>query len=169
LILFGSFKINDSKGESAICYDAVYSSTFTRIKTGRYKLLRNHKTKILVFFTLSILLPAFLFAGKTTELSKKASNLKIGMSRNSVIKLLGPPTWARIPGDAYDFTLPDPRIKLELYWKNPGCSPVIVQFNARFKVTGWEEGRIYCGKDAYLFEPTEDCLCNKPGRERYCK
>jgi hypothetical protein len=134
-------------------------------------LRKNHKTKtrILVFFSLSIHLPAVLFAGQTTELSKKASNLKIGMSRNSVIRLLGPPAWAIIPGDAYDFTLPDPRIKLELYWKNPGCSPVIVQFNARNKVTGWDEGRIYCGKDAYLFEPAEEYLCDKPDRKKYCK
>ena len=127
------------------------------------------KTRVIIFFAVSILLPAFLFAGRTTELSKKASSLKAGMSRNSVIKLLGNPTWAIIPGDAYDFTLPDPRIKLELYWKNPGCSPVIVQFNARYKVTGWDEGRIYCGKDAYLFEPAGNYSCNKSDRIRYCK
>ena len=112
------------------------------------------------FLALSILLPALVFAGKATDLSIKASKLKTGMPRSSVIKLLGPPAWAVIPGDAYDFTLPDPRIKLELYWKNPGCSPVIVQFNASDKVTGWDEGRIYCGKDAYLFEPAKSYSCD---------
>jgi len=136
----------------------------------RYKLQPNHRRKtILAFFMLTVILSAFLFAGKITELSKKASNLKMGMSRQSVISLLGPATWAVIPGDTYDFTLPDPRIKLELYWKNPGCSPVIVQFNAKLKVLGWDEGRIYCGKDAHLFEPAEDYSCGKPNREKYCK
>ncbi|UCH22726.1 MAG: hypothetical protein JSU83_05795 [Deltaproteobacteria bacterium] len=137
----------------------------------RYKSQDNHgrKTIILTFFILTVMLPPLLLAGKITELSKKASSLKIGISRQSVINLLGPPTWAVIPGDKYDFTLPNPRIKLELYWKNPGCSPVIVQFNAKFKVCGWDEGRIYCGKEAYLFEPAEEYLCDKPDRTIYCK
>ena len=127
------------------------------------------KNRISTVLALTFLLPAFVFAGQATELSKRASSLKTGMSRNAVIKLLGPPTWAIIPGDAYDFTLPDPRIKLELYWKNPGCSPVIVQFNASDKVTGWDEGRIYCGKEAYLFEPAKDYSCENSERARYCR
>lgn len=136
-----------------------------------YKLQYNHRRKaiVLAFFILTVMLPVLLFAGKISELSKKASSLKIGMSRQSVITLLGPPTWAVIPDETHDFTLRDPRIKLELYWKNPGCSPVIVQFNAKFNVSGWDEGRIYCGKDAHLFEPAEDYSCNLPDRARYCK
>jgi len=117
-----------------------------------------------------IILPlSYAFSGGVTSLSKKASELKIGMSRKVVINLLDHPTWAVIPSDKGDFALPDPRIKLELYWKNTPCSPVVVQFNSVYKVTGWDEGRVYCGKDAYLLEPPNNYSCGKADRSKFCK
>lgn len=108
-------------------------------------------------------------SGEITSLSRKASGLKIGMTRQAVINLLGASTWAVIPGDQGDLALPDPRIRLELYWKNPPCSPVVVQFDSSYKVTGWDEGRAICGKDAHLFEPSNEYLCGKADRTKFCK
>jgi hypothetical protein len=133
-------------------------------------MIKLRKITIILSICLSVfLLPLSAYSGGVTKLSKKASRLKIGMSRQSVLTLLGRPTWAIIPGDSGDFSLPDPRLKLELYWKNPGCSPVVVQFNAGLKVTGWDEGRAYCGKDAHLLQPTDAYSCHKSDRVRFCK
>ncbi|UCG94450.1 MAG: hypothetical protein JSW13_01440 [Candidatus Aerophobus sp.] len=124
---------------------------------------------VFVIILLVFLLPALVFSGGVTNLSKKAANLELGMSRKTVINLLGRATWAVIPSDKGEFALPDPRIRLELYWKNPGCAPVIVQFNKNLKVIGWDEGRAYCGKDAHLFEPSGRYSCSKSDRAKYCK
>ena len=109
------------------------------------------------------------FSGELTTLSKKASQLKLKASRQSVINLLGNSTWAILPSDKGEFALPDPRIKLELHWKNTPCSPVIVQFDSAHKVTGWDEGRGFCGKDAHLFEPSNEYSCEKSDRTKFCK
>ena len=124
---------------------------------------------VFVIILLVFLLPAVAFTGGVTNLSKKAANLKLGMSRKAAINLLGRATWAVIPSDKGELALPDPRIRLELYWKNPGCTTVVVQFNKHFKVTGWDEGRAYCGKDAHLFEPSGEYSCSEPNRAKYCK
>ena len=124
----------------------------------------------ILILSLMIALPfSYAFSGEVTSLSKKASGLKIGMSRQAVISLLGHPTWAVIPGDKGDLSLPDPRIRLELYWKNTPCSPVVVQFDSAYKVTGWDEGRAFCGKDAHLFEPSNEYSCDKADRSKFCK
>ena len=124
----------------------------------------------ILIITLMIVLPfSYAFSSEVTSLSKKASGLKIGMSRQAVISLFGHPTWAIIPNDKGDLALPDPRIKLELYWKNTPCSPVVVQFNSVYKVTGWDEGRAFCGKDAHLLEPPNEYLCGKADRSKFCK
>jgi len=131
--------------------------------------MRKIHVSILILLFLIVLSFSYAFSGEITSLSKKASELKIGMSRQVVISLLGHPTWAVIPVDKGDFALPDPRIKLELYWKNTPCSPVVVQFNSVYKVTGWDEGRAYCGKDAYLLEPPNEYSCGKADRSKICK
>lgn len=119
---------------------------------------------------LTILLSfSYAFSGEVTSLSKKASGLKLGMSRQMVINLLGHSTWAVIPGDKGEFALPDPRIALELYWKNTPCSPVVVQFNSTHKVTGWDEGRAFCGKDAHLLQPSTEYSCGRSDRAQFCK
>jgi len=107
------------------------------------------KLKILVIVLIVVFPLSYAFSGEITNLSKKASGLKIGLSHQTVISILSNPTWAVIPGDKGDLSLPDPRIKLELYWKNTPCSPVVVQFDSAYKVTGWDEGRAFCGKDVY--------------------
>jgi hypothetical protein len=119
---------------------------------------------IIVFFPLS-----YAFSGEVTSLSKKASKLNLRMSRQVVISLLGHPTWAVIPSDKGDVSLPDTRIKLELYWKNTPCHPVVVQFDSGYKVTGWDEGRAICGKDAHLFELSNEYSCGKTNRAKLCK
>jgi len=108
-------------------------------------------------------------SGSMTILSKKASGLKIGMKRKVVISLFGHASWAVMPGDKGDLALPDPRIKLELYWKNTPCSPVAVQFDSAYKVIGWDEGRASCGEDAYFLEPPDDYSCAKADRSNFCR
>ena len=108
------------------------------------------------------------FAGKISQLSKKASQLTMGMSREAVIQLLGPATWASIPSDKGEFAIPDPGIKLELYWRNLGCVPVVVDFDSNLRVIGWDEGRV-CIEGAHLSEPSEEYSCNKTDRSKFCK
>ena len=104
-----------------------------------------------------------------TALSKKASMLKFKLTKKEVIRLLGPATWAVIPGDTGDFTLPGKTFGLVLYWKNDPCTPVIVDFNIDFRVTGWDEGWAICGEEAQYFGPSDDYSCSKPDRSSYCK
>ncbi|MFC1886474.1 hypothetical protein ACFLZM_05400 [Thermodesulfobacteriota bacterium] len=117
---------------------------------------------IITILSLIVICPLlYSLSGEITELSKKASGLKIGMSGASVISLLDRATWAVIPGNEGDLALPDPRIKLELYWQNTPCTPVIAQFNSAHRVTGWDEGRALCGEDAHLFEPSDEYSAKK--------
>ena len=114
-----------------------------------------------------LLVSSFATAGEVTELSKKASRLKMGMTREAVIRLLGSATWASIPGDKGEFAPPDPRIGLELFWRNPGFTPVAVDFDRNLKVIGWDTGQIPL-QDYYLVEPTDKYSCTKPDRSKYC-
>lgn len=127
------------------------------------------KIQILIIALIMVFPLSNAFSGTVTNLSKKASGLKIGLSHQAVISLLGNPAWAVIPGDKGDLSLPDSRIRLELYWKNTPCSPVVVQFDSTNKVTGWDEGRAFCGKDAHLFEPSDEYACGKVDRSKLCK
>jgi hypothetical protein len=119
--------------------------------------------------TLVLLASSITNAVAVTELSGKASTLRSGMTRYAVVRLLGSPTWATIPGDDGDFAIPDPRIALELFWHNPGCNPVVVDFDHNLRVIGWDEGRAYCGTNAHLLEPSDKYSCNKPDRAKFCK
>ena len=126
------------------------------------------------YFLFTCVLFLFLFSHSAlsnvyTELSLKASGMSAGMSRSEVISLLGPPSWAVIKGDTGKFTIEDPNIHLVLYWKNGECSPVIVRFDSGLKVSHWEDGSDYCGKDAHLFEPSDEYSCSKPDRTKQCQ
>jgi hypothetical protein len=90
------------------------------------------------------------------------------MSREAVIQLIGPATWASIPSDTGEFGIPDPSIRLELYWRNPGCTPVVVDFDSNLGVVGWDEGRV-CLEGSELAEPSDEYSCAKPDRARYCR
>lgn len=100
-------------------------------------------------------------------ISAKAASLKMGMTRQAVISLLGPAMWASIPGDKGDLALPDPRISLELRWPSPGCFPVVASFDQSGKLSGWDEGRV-CVKDADRFNPPAEYACTKKDRSRLC-
>ena len=125
----------------------------------------------ILILTLMIVLPlSYAFSGEVTSLSKKASEINTRMPKKTVIRLLGLPTWAVIPSDGGEFALPDPvRVKLELYWKNTPCSPVIVSFNSAYRVIGQDEGWGFCGKDAHITEPSNDYSCGKADRSISCK
>ena len=131
--------------------------------------MKKFRISILMLSLMIIFASSYAFSGQVTSLSKKASRLKIGMSRKSVISLLGHATWAVIPGDKGDLALPDSMISLELYWRNRPCSPVVVEFDSAYKATGWDEGRAICGKDAQLFEPSNKYSCDKADRLKLCK
>ena len=93
-----------------------------------------------------------------TPLSKKAANLKLGMSKAQAIKLLGSPTWA----DS------DEGIPLTLAWSNGKCNPVVVTFNKQIKVDGWDEGRVECLTSTYTDLPDDQYLCSNPNNSAMC-
>ena len=133
------------------------------------------KKHVAILFFISILTPILVFplpdafSGDLTALSKKAAQLQLKTSRQSAIKLLGQSTWAVIPSDKGEWTLSDPKIKLELYWKNRPCQPVVVQFDSAYKITGWDEGKGSCGAYAHIFEPPNEYSCNNLDRAKFCK
>jgi len=131
--------------------------------------MRKLHVSSLILFLIIVFFFSYAFSEETTSLSKKASGLKNGMSRQAIISLLGHPTWAVIPGDKGQLSLSDPRIRLELYWKNAPCTPVVVQFDSAYKATGWSEGRVACGKDVHLSDPSKEYSCGKADRSKFCK
>lgn len=110
-----------------------------------------------------------IFSGIDTEKTQLAlSGLKIGMSREETVDLLGCATWAVIRGDGGALTLPDPAIGLELYWKNRPCSPIVIEFDYKGKVTGWDAGKGFCDGTAHMLEPSEEYSCSKEDRKKIC-
>ena len=133
------------------------------------------KKHVAILFFISILILILVFpvsyaiSGDLTALSKKAAQLKLTASRQSAIKLLGPSTWAVIPGDKGEWAISDPKIKLELYWKNRPYEPLIVQFDSAYKIVGWDEGRTGCGTYCHYFEPPNEYSCDELDRTKFCK
>lgn len=146
--------------------DSVYICGTSLRGFGGKAVNKSSHVRVLVAFVFAFV---GIAAAEVTELSQTASRLQTGMSRQSVIDLLGHPTWAVIPGDSGELALPDPRIGLELYWQNSPCGPVIVQFSAtKREVTGWDEGRAICGEGSHLLEPSASYSCDKSDRVNYC-
>jgi len=81
------------------------------------------------------------------------------MNKKQVEKILGNPTWA----DS------DSGVPLTLAWKNGNCNPVVVTFNKKMKVDGWDEGRAECLKVAYSHLPGDEYLCARSNRHGMCK
>ncbi len=113
-------------------------------------------------------------SGKKTKLSSVAENLKSGMTRAQVVTLLGKPNWAVIPGDKGEWALPDPRIALELYWRNGKCPPVAVQFKdkgGQKVVSGWNAAIVGCFdvECPKSLLPGKEYSCKKKDRRRFCK
>ena len=115
----------------------------------------------------SVALPGGLIGQERTELSQRASQLELRMTRPAVIRLLGAPTWASIPGDTGAFALEVPEIGLELRWKNRPCLPVVVAFDGNLRVNGWDEGRV-CLDPPDLADPSPYYSCDKANRRHYC-
>jgi hypothetical protein len=124
----------------------------------------------ILMMTIMILASLAAPAGVLTTLSQKASRLKLGMTRAEVIALLGSPTWASIRGDTGEFAPSAPKVALELFWRNPGCKPVVVDFDNNFRVTGWDEDRdCLPDADVHLGEPPDEYSCRRPDRAAFCK
>lgn len=86
-----------------------------------------------------------------TALSRKATHLKLGMTKAQVIELLGSPTWANT----------DDGVPLSLAWRNGNCNPVVVTFDKHLLVDGWDEGRVECSDFTYTDTPDDQYLCSK--------
>ncbi|MDO5631944.1 MAG: hypothetical protein Q4G22_08910 [Paracoccus sp. (in: a-proteobacteria)] len=98
-----------------------------------------------IFFA-GILLPgAGLALEPQTDLSKQAGWLSLNTTRCEVVSLLGDPGWIYKQGE--DSELADDPIE-EWIWRNTPCAPVRVQISTNTDlVTGWDEGRVFCGID----------------------
>lgn len=94
-------------------------------------------------------------------------DLKLGMSRSDVIRKLGKPNWAAIPGDEGQLSLPDASFGLELRWSNPACRDVVVMFSPPpHQVIGWDDGASYCKMP--IKADYEDFSCELPDRKQFC-
>lgn len=93
-----------------------------------------------------------------TALSKKAADLKVGMTKAQVLELLGPATW----GDS------DKEVPLTLAWSNGNCNPVVVTFDKNMKVDGWDEGRVECRSSTYTDVPDVQYSCEDPHNLGIC-
>ena len=93
-----------------------------------------------------------------TELSKKTLKLRIGMTREEVLKILGTPTW----GQSYA------GMPLDWTWKNGSCNPVDVTFDESLHVNGFNEGRASCLETEYQDVPDDQYLCANPDVQVLC-
>ena len=125
---------------------------------------------LLIGLILFAAVPA-LAAGKT-KLTKKAEEIKTGMSREKAIEILGPATWATLPEDDGPGSIADfPGVSLQLQWSNgEKCFPVTLHFDDHMKVHGIDQGSICFNKalDQGMM-PTGDYSCEKPDRASLCK
>jgi hypothetical protein len=103
-----------------------------------------------------------------TQLSSWARNVKVGMTRTAVIALLGSPTWAVLSTDGDREAIPDSNISFVLYWKNPGCNTVIVEFDRDGRAAGWDEGRM-CYPEWEINNLEDKYLCRSKGRSSKCR
>lgn len=108
---------------------------------------------------------AGIFASQ--DFTKEMGKLRLGMSRQKVINLLGPASWVILSTDRGKYTLSDDTLAFELQWENKDCRNASVAFS---KVTqgavGWDDGSGYCESSP---PPSFDRFsCNKPDRQALC-
>jgi hypothetical protein len=133
-------------------------------------MMKNHLTLRMVslLFAAGILLQS---AGTATPdgAAEKAANLRLGMAKVDVIQVLGTPDWVVLETDGGRWAGLD-RGMYELRWKNGELTPIIVQFSAENKVTGWVKGRPCAEGDggARSFYPPDDFSCRRPERKHFC-
>jgi len=110
---------------------------------------------------------------ETTNLSRKAAGLKMGMSRSDVIAKLGPADFVVHSSDtgesAQELRQYGSGILFELYWKNGKCGPVVAQFNGSSKATGWNEGRALCLDEEYTYLPDSHYSCATSANSNLCR
>jgi hypothetical protein len=105
-----------------------------------------------------------------TALSRRATGVRSGMTRQQVLNILGPATWAILPGDTGEWAMVDPNTtSLELYWKNGNCAPVQVSFNKAGRVDGIDEGRAVCDDSEYTAVPGRAYSCRRSDRSSKCE
>lgn len=93
-----------------------------------------------------------------TELSKKALQLRRGMTPQQVLELLGTPTWA----EHYK------GLPLGWSWRNGNCNPVDVTFGKNMRVDGFDEGRSECLDSTYVRVPAKRYLCSNADNKSLC-
>jgi len=105
---------------------------------------------------------------QVTDLSRKAANVRSGMTRTQVLNLLGPPTWALLPTDSGDWAeaIDD---GFNLMWRNGKCNPVTVTFDNRARVDGRDEGTAVCDEKTWTAVPRPEYACTKKDRVKYCR
>ncbi len=123
---------------------------------------------------LLLLMSAPTWSAGPTETSKAANRLEKGMQLNTVLSILGEPSWAILPKDSGKYSLNQPpdtpedkKAAFELLWANGDCAPVSVYFTQYYKVIGWERG-LNCGPNA-VTELPEKYSCDRSDRSRYCR
>lgn len=105
-----------------------------------------------------------LLQGVQTDLSWRLRSVRNDMPKAKVLELLGPPTWAKIPGDPEA----EPNA-VELEWDNgPTCMPIVVSFEAG-RVTGSAGAVCFDRKLPPEMLPEPRRRCSAPGRARWCR
>jgi len=118
---------------------------------------------LFIFFTCATISYADL-----TSLSKKASQLKMGMSLKSVIALLGEPDWLILSSDTGSYKDAVPPNLYQVMWSNNDCVPVAVHFDiSNSKATGWDEGKWLCGSSAKPFTPSPQYSLDQKNRREF--
>lgn len=123
---------------------------------------------------LILLLCSGAWSAGPTKLSEETERLEKGMKLETVISILGEPTWVILKSDSGKYSLEQPpdqpndtKTAFELLWNNGECSPISVYFTQYYKAVGWDSGS-ECGKDATKTLP-EKYSCEAPDRSRYCR
>jgi hypothetical protein len=110
--------------------------------------------------------PAIAQMPKAARFAK--TGLRLNLSRSDVIREMGKPDWAAIPGDKGTLALPDESFGLELRWNNPECRDVVVMFSPPpHRVIGWDDGMTYCRTG--IKDDHSDFSCNLPDRKQFCQ
>lgn len=100
-----------------------------------------------------------------TALSRKAAAVTVGMSRASVIALLGSPSNVIAPQNLAKQSYERSReIDHVLTWDNPGCYRVEMVFGSDDRITGGDRGEL-CTAERPL---PSAYSCTKPANARYC-
>lgn len=108
--------------------------------------------------------------GRGQNAASRTRGLREGLSRTEVIRLLGFPSWAVLPGDRGNFDTLDRSMHeaLILVWPVPGCNPMTVVFNDSMQVMVWDGGGQVCTMGDAV-NPTRQHSCARRDRRRYCQ